>query len=531
MPGPRNITILGGGLSGLTAAYKLTRSSASGQKVTLIESTNRVGGWINSTKHEVEFQNPDNKREMIKGEVTIESGPRSIRPRGSEGAKGMLRLLKELNLTSSILPIPFSHPAAKNRYLLNTSTSSLTPLPTSPLSLISSDSPLLKGLLPSALKEPFRPRLNGVTDESVDSFFARRFSPDIAQNLASAMVHGIYAASSKDLSVRSAFPSLWDAEQRYGSVVLGMLRGGTASKKTKAQVAEEEELGELGKESKKWSLYGLKGGLSTLTNTLYEEIRRSGNVEIKSQESVKSISVQPRQGEQNGMVEIETTKGKYTTDHIISALSSSTLSSILPSNQSLPHLDVNPYTSVGVVNLVYPLSPSQIHPAGFGYLIPRSSPSLNPFGVLGVIFDSTAIPLSTDVRGVTKLTLMLGGPYWSTYDPKSTPPKTNEELINNAIQHLNGIFPHLEDVQPILKLGKIHCDCIPTYTLNHGQRLRELHESIQSNSSGWKGKLSLIGNAYGGVGLNDCVYSSESVVDALGQGRSVTGLERWENWE
>ncbi|OCF77589.1 protoporphyrinogen oxidase [Kwoniella mangroviensis CBS 8886] len=521
MPGPRYITILGGGLSGLTAAYKLSRSSTSGQKITLIESTNRVGGWINSTIHEVEFQNPGNRREMIKGEVTIESGPRSIRPRGSEGAKGMLRLLKELNLTSSILPIPFSHPAAKNRYLLNTSTSSLTALPTSPLSLISSNSPLLKGLLPSALKEPFRPRLNGVTDESVDSFFARRFSPDIAQNLASAMVHGIYAASSKDLSVRSAFPSLWDAEQRYGSVVLGMLRGGKAKQ---ARQEEELELGELGKESKKWSLYGLKGGLSTLTNTLYEEIQRSGNVEIKSQESVKSISVQPQQG-----VEIETTKGKYTTDHIISALSSSTLSSILTPNQSLPHLDVNPYTSVGVVNLVYPLPPSQIHPAGFGYLIPRSSPSLNPFGVLGVIFDSTAIPLSTDVKGVTKLTLMLGGPYWSTYDPKLTPPKTNEELINNAIQHLNGIFPHLKDVQPILKLGKIHWDCIPTYTLNHGRRLRELHESIQSG--GWNGKLSLIGNAYGGVGLNDCVYSSESVVNALGQGRSVTGLERWENWE
>ncbi|WVW86389.1 protoporphyrinogen oxidase [Kwoniella bestiolae CBS 10118] len=536
MPPPRSITILGGGLSGLTAAYKLSKllPSSSGSKITLIESTNRIGGWINSQRHEVEYLDPDRKGEVISGEVTIESGPRSIRPRGSEGARGMLRLLKDLDLTSSILPILFSHPAAKNRFLLDPSTSHLTALPTSPLSLLSSNSPLLKGLLPSALKEPFHPQIQGVSDESVDSFFSRRLSPAIARNLASSMVHGIYAASSKDLSVRSAFPSLWDAEQKYGSVVVGMLSGGSPSKKSKAEVErEEEELGELGRESKKWSLYGLKGGLSSLTDRLYEEIQRSGNVEIRSNEAVKSIkSLSPSQTSQeggNGMVEIETTQGKYTTDHIISALSSSTLSSLLSDRQSLSHLDTNPYTSVGVVNLVYPLPPHQIHPAGFGYLISRSDPSSNPYGVLGVIFDSTAIPLSTDVRGITKLTLMMGGPYWSSYSPNLIPPGSNEELIENSINHLNTVFPHLRGVEPILKLGKINWDCIPTYTLNHGQRLRDLHRHIRDGE--WDGKLSLVGNAYGGVGLNDCIFSSEGVVKELMKGSKVTGLERWETWE
>ncbi|WRT70011.1 protoporphyrinogen oxidase [Kwoniella shivajii] len=556
MSPPSRIAVLGGGLSGLTTAYHLSKSLPSSSKITLIEASPRIGGWINSKQHQVGFK--DDKGEIVEGSVTLESGPRSIRPRGSKGAAGMLRMLRDLDLVKDIIPIPFSHPAAKNRYLLNTSTSEISALPSSPLSLLQTQSPLLKGLLPSILGEPFRSRfkegssssssselgtgIGANNDESVDSFFSRRFSPSIAKNLASAMVHGIYAASSKELSVRAAFPTLWDSEQKFGSVVLGMLRGGTKTRREKEEEKNEWlELGELGGKREKWSLYGIKGGLGSLTNSLHQEIINNG-VEIRTEESIERIdpsasAASSSSSSSSQAIQIKTSKGNLETDHIISALSPLTLSKLLPSEPSsssstslyLPHLDANPYTSVGVVNLVYPLSSDRVHPEGFGYLIPRSTATQNPNGVLGVIFDSTAIPLQSDCKGVTKLTIMLGGPYWSTYKPISkSPPESDEGLIQNAIDHLNIVFPHLKNIEPIIKTGKIHWNCIPTYLPGHGDRLKELNESI--NNGIWKNKLSLVGNGYGGVGVNDCVYSAENVVNALKQGNRVTGLERWKDW-
>lgn len=67
---PSSIAILGGGISGLSAAYRLAKSLPSCQ-ITLIESSNRLGGWMQSHKHE--------------GGVIFESGPRTMRPKGVRG--------------------------------------------------------------------------------------------------------------------------------------------------------------------------------------------------------------------------------------------------------------------------------------------------------------------------------------------------------------------------------------------------------------------------------------------------------------
>ncbi|OCF34274.1 protoporphyrinogen oxidase [Kwoniella heveanensis BCC8398] len=570
---PRRIAVLGGGLSGLTTAYHLTRLLPT-SKITLLDSASRVGGWIDSSIREIGFR--DAEGVIREGTVTTESGPRSIRPKGSKGAPGMLRLLRDLDMLDSIIPVTHHHPSAKNRFLLDTSSNKLTALPSSPLSLLGPQPSLLKGLVPSALSEPFRtrrrldpdpdPARGRGHDESVDSFFRRRFGDKIATNLASAMVHGIYATSSSQLSVRAAFPILWDAEVKYGSVLIGMLRGVKSSEEKSLEQKEWDELGELGRKRKEWSLYGLRGGLRSLTNRLLEQLIRDGKVDTRLGQSATAMEVVSPSSSSTATANADTRVVRIHTssaetiecDHIISALPPPVLSRLLSSVNSVrskvtSNFNANPYTSVGVVNIIYPIPPHKIHPAGFGYLIPRpSTTQLNPHGILGVIFDSTAVPFSTssnDVEGmVTKLTVMMGGPYWSTYQPTLTRPSDDEQLTHNAITHLNGIFPHLNKVEPILKVGRIHTNCIPTYLPGHGDRLRELHHALtpaamspsvagpspynDDAGSEWRGRLSLVGNGYGGVGVNDCVYSAEEVVKALATGQATaTGLERWESWQ
>jgi len=232
---------------------------------------------------------------------------------------------------------------------------------------------------------------------------------------------------------------------------------------------------------------------------------------------------------------VTTTFSIHWTDHLISALPPPLLQPLFPPSHPLPHLIHNPSTSVGVINLVFPLPPSSIHPDGFGYLIPRPLvPGGNPESVLGVVFDSTALPGldSPSVEGrVTKLTVMMGGPYWSTYpsyptNPDPAPrPILSEELLEPALKHLRRVFPILETIEPIVAEPNLHLDCIPTYLPGHHTRLRDLHRAIRTGP--WAGKLSLAGNGYGGVGVNDCIWSVEGLVKGLVGGKEMTGLEKW----
>ena len=419
------------------------------------------------------------------------------------------------------MPVPTTHPAAKNRFLLDTKTSQLVKLPSSLPSLLSSRHPLVKDLVPSVVKEPFRSRPPAeLRDESVDSFITRRFGPGVAEML-SAMIHGIYAASSKDLSVRSGMGMLWDAESKRGSVVMGMLRGYKSAAEKTDEAEEWAKLGALGKEREKWSLYGLRGGIGVITNTLHDRIRASG-VDIRSEQQVTDVHPVGHG------VKIETSSGPIQADHVVSAMPPSNLDTIL--HPTLPNLSYNPSTSVGVVSLVYPGKPSLYHPDGFGYLIPRSKLDANPEGILGVVFDSTAVPGIDDVGldgHVTKLTIMMGGPYWSSYGTH-TRPASAQELVEPALEHIRRVLPALADVQPLVTSPRLHTESIPTYLPGHGQRLQEINTAILNGP--WNGKLSLVGNGYGGVGVNDCVYSGELVAQALLDGRDTTGLERWRDW-
>ncbi|XP_060527271.1 protoporphyrinogen oxidase [Cylas formicarius] len=92
--------VIGGGLSGLSAAYYLAKTLPS-QTTRLIESSQRLGGWIKTTKE---------------NNIIFEQAARTIRPRGEAGAN-TLDLIEELDLEDEIVPIFSDSPAAKNRML------------------------------------------------------------------------------------------------------------------------------------------------------------------------------------------------------------------------------------------------------------------------------------------------------------------------------------------------------------------------------------------------------------------------------
>lgn len=282
VPPPKAVTVLGGGLTSLAFAYRLSALSPS-TKITLLEAAPRLGGWLST----VSLPLPDGQ-----GAVQIEEGPRSVRPKG-RGAPRLLGMVQELGLQDSVVTVGKDHPSAQNRFLVHPTPGALLKLPSSPTSLLTTT--IGRALALAAAKEPFQP-VSAATDESVDSFFRRRFGATVADSVASAMVHGIYACSSKDLSVRSAFPYLFYAERARGSVIKALVLGLPKSDAEALEDAQDKArwaaLGDWGKELQGQSVWGLKGGLGTLTAVLQETLSARG-VDIRLGEAVKAMALAP----------------------------------------------------------------------------------------------------------------------------------------------------------------------------------------------------------------------------------------------
>lgn len=91
---PSRVTILGAGITGLTLAHKLTTLSPA-TRVTVVETSGRVGGWMKTSSLAAVM--PDEGSTNI-GEIVIEEGPRSVRPKGSIGAPRLLGLVSRPTL-------------------------------------------------------------------------------------------------------------------------------------------------------------------------------------------------------------------------------------------------------------------------------------------------------------------------------------------------------------------------------------------------------------------------------------------------
>lgn len=121
-------------------------------------------------------------------------------------------------------------------------------------------------------------------DESVDAFLRRRFGGSFADTFASAIIHGIYAADSRTISIRAAFPSMWDAERRgWGSLVRGMLIPPAKPEPSTYDV------GDVPSRMEGVAVYSFRGGMQTLTDALEAQVKEHPNVDIMHEASASSL--------------------------------------------------------------------------------------------------------------------------------------------------------------------------------------------------------------------------------------------------
>ena len=97
------LTVLGGGIGGLSTLYFLSLRQNLSRQIKLYEASSRYGGWVHSKSHE-------------ETGVVFETGPRSLRPVGDQGLTS-LELIEKLGLEDKVVPVHRSHVAAKNRMI------------------------------------------------------------------------------------------------------------------------------------------------------------------------------------------------------------------------------------------------------------------------------------------------------------------------------------------------------------------------------------------------------------------------------
>lgn len=171
--------ILGGGISGLSAAWFLHKKDPKAE-ITLIEKSSRLGGWIQT-------------------EGSFELGPRTFQ---ASRCPELLNLICEVGLEDQII---FSDPQANGRYLWHQGR-------------LRSLGSFVPGLIPLLLREMFVGE-SRIEDESIYEFACRKFSPRVAETLFDPMTLGIYGGDIRKLSLKSCFPFL-----AKGSIVRGMFK-------------------------------------------------------------------------------------------------------------------------------------------------------------------------------------------------------------------------------------------------------------------------------------------------------------------
>lgn len=196
-----DVAVIGGGISGLAAAYEAQKTGAS---VIVLEAAEGFGGVMQT----------DNV-----GGFLVERGPTSM-----AATEHSERLLHELGLAADIVR---PDDRAKRRFVLRDGM--LHTLPSSPVSLIKSELLSANGKL-RLLVEPFVRRGGDDREESLAELVSRRFGQEVLEYLVDPFVSGVCAGDPARLSSRHVLRVIGELEQQYGSVLRGAIQRARASK-------------------------------------------------------------------------------------------------------------------------------------------------------------------------------------------------------------------------------------------------------------------------------------------------------------
>lgn len=460
----RHVAVVGGGITGLTAAWTLTeeaRVAGVSLACTLIEESPSWGGKIRTRRV---------------GDLVVEAGPDSFLSQKPWG----LQLCDRLGLTPRII-----HTNEFQKKTFVYSRGRLRELPEGLVVIVPTKiAPFMKsGIVswPGVARmglDLLLPRRHAGGDESLASFFTRRLGQEAFDRVVEPLMAGIYAGDGRQLSLRATFPRFLDLEREHGSLIRGMLR-----ERAKTQPGAKTAAGSH------TMFVTLKGGLCELVDTLVARLETAG-VRLRTGTRVDSLRIRSK-GPARWMYELSLDDGtSLAVDAVVLATPTFVTAGLVRgvSPEAAELLGMIPYATTATISLAYQADHVARWVQGFGFVVPR----VEQRALLAVTWTSSkwpdrAAPQHTLVRcylgGVGREQVM-------TADDASLIRLAREEL--RAIAGLTAEPWHGE----VNRWDR----GMPQYTVGHVARLEEVTRQL-SRFTG----LYVAGAGYRGIGIPDCI--------------------------
>lgn len=442
------IAILGAGISGLATAFWLNKD---GFDLTVLETKNEPGGSM-ITRREDGF--------------LIDYGPNS----GLETTPFIGQIVEEIGLKDEMI---YADEKANKRYILKNE--GLHALPTSPGAFLKTELFSTKAKF-RLLAEPFVAKSKEGYYQSISEFVKRRLGQEFLDYAINPFVAGVFAGDPDRLSVKSAFPKLYQLEELYGGLFKGLVLGAKERKKRK----------ETSKQSAR--MFSFKNGMQSFPKSiavkLGDKIKYNCRVEtvVKSENKFKVLY------NHNDRLE------EFVADVVLSTVPAYQAASIFDDkeNQLFDHLNKIYYPPVKMLYLGFQKASVGRPLDGFGFLIPEKENKM----FLGAIWSSTIFPFRAR-HDLAAFTLFIGG----ARSPELLN-NENEKLVNSVIEAFKKIMSIAGD--PIFIKEMLWPKAIPQYTLGYIEN-EKYFQKFEMNNPG----IFLSGNYRGGISVGDCIINSE----------------------
>ncbi len=452
----RRFAVIGGGVSGLSAALRLrdlAKQHGANVDIELYESADRIGGCA---------------RTVREGDLLMELGADSFligKPRATA-------LLQRLHLEQHVVETP---PQFRGARIVHGGR--LRPMPpefrlfapTSLRALLRSGLLSPAGIARAAL-EPIVPPRREAQDESVASFVARRFGNEVLERLAQPLIGGIYSGDPRQLSAQATLAQYVELERRYGSLLRGLMRS------TNGAAAR---------------LASLRDGMGSLADAMASELDGVIRTGMRAMELSRT----------GDRWTIEFAEGQTAdADGVICATPAYGAAQMLrqTDSQLAALLERIRYNSIATVNLVYDRTAALGIPACTGFVVPAREHR----AITAATFSSQKYPNRATERTVL-VRAFLGGAFAPELLDCSDGRLT--QLAHRELSLLAGA-----SMEPRESLVMRWRGVLPQYGVGHVELLANIERRAAQI-----GGLALAGSAYHGVGIPDCIGSGESGAESI----------------
>jgi protoporphyrinogen/coproporphyrinogen III oxidase len=455
-----SVIIVGGGISGLATAYFL---GMRGIRSTLIEKSNRLGGLI--------------KTDLIEG-CQLEAGPDSY----IASKPAVTDLARELGgLENRIIG---SNDERRRIFVVRRG--KLVPMPEGMVMMVPGKwMPVLRSELFSAttklrfLAETLSPPRKRHEDVSIKTFVDDHFGREVLDHITEPLLSGVYGGDPSNLSAESVLPRFFRYEQVYGSLIRGLRR-------EHSQKAPGHSV-----------FLSFAGGMQSLTDSL--AAASAGFMDVVHGEALRV--------ERSGTKWLVKVGDDWTrADQVVLACPAHVCGRLLESAEPAlaAKLSEIPYSSAILVTLAYARSKLGHALDGFGFLVPR----IERRNVAAATWVSTKFPCRVPQDIAALRAFIVGDEAEELLD---APSQTLAELVQAEFERLMGI-----DQTPLFHSVHAWPRSMPQYIVGHSRRRLHIAQTLDRCPG-----LYLVGNAYDGVGVPDCVYMARQTAKGIVAARNA----------